>query len=128
MARKGFIHIVEIIIISLVMFLIVTQFANIPKIKSDWDRAGLVLQGNDLLFSLDEKGVDWLDSSEVESSLEEFLNETTIQYSLKIRYQNGTEYGVVSGRIERPVTVSYYKPVNGQFQVIEIILSLGHLY
>jgi len=126
---KGFIHIVEIVIISLVMFLVVTQFSSIPQLKSEWPKTRLMLQGNDLLFSLDKTGIGWLNSTEVEDSFAKALNGTTIQYDLSIKYQNGTEYNIVQSRIENPVIVSYYKPIDdGQFQMIEIILKLGYLY
>ena len=105
------------------------QFSDIPKVKSDWPSTKLILQGNDLLFSLDKAGIDWFNSTEVGNSFAKALNETTIQYDLRIIYQNGTEYNVIQNRIENPVVVSYYKAIDGnQFQIIEIILTLGYLY
>lgn len=83
--RKGFIHIVETIIIVIMMFLVIWQFTYIPGAKTEWSRTKLVLQGNDILFSLDRKGIDWSDSEEVETEFNKHLNQTNILYDLKLR-------------------------------------------
>ena len=81
---KGFIHIVEIIIISLVMFILVVQFSSIPSIRQDWDRTKLALSGNDLLHSLDATGIDWMDTDEVDQALLDALG-GSIRYDVTVR-------------------------------------------
>ena len=83
--KKGFIHIVEIVVISLVMFVLVIQLTSIPGVRSDWDRTKLLLMGNDVLFTLDAKGVNWLDKNEVESGLREVLNNTNLNFGLEVK-------------------------------------------
>jgi hypothetical protein len=84
---KGFLHIVEIIIVTLVMFLIISQFAYLPGIKSDWAKAKMFLRGNDILYALDNQGINWLNSSEVLEKFEKILpeNETALRYNIEIR-------------------------------------------
>ncbi len=70
---KGFIHILEIMIVALVIFLVMALFAYIPRIETDWARTRLILYGNDLFFSLDSKGVDWLNKTQVNDSISRLL-------------------------------------------------------
>jgi len=82
--RKGFIHIVEIVLIVIVMFLVIWQFSYIPKTKTEWSSTKLVFKGNDLLYSLNKKGINWLDSEEVETEFSNAFNRTNILYDLKL--------------------------------------------
>ena len=66
---KGFLHIVEILIVSMLVFLVLMQFTAVPKQNIDWQSMKLSTQANDLLFSLDKKGIDWYNDSQVNSSL-----------------------------------------------------------
>lgn len=84
MDRKGFIHVVEIVVISLVVFILVLQFSAIPSIRADWDRTKLAMQGNDLLFSLDRSGVNWLNSTQVGHELSRALEGTNINYRVSL--------------------------------------------
>ncbi len=59
---KGFIHLVETVVIALVVFVILTQFWYIPGLKSDWERVKLTLLGQDVLLVLDRVGINWLDA------------------------------------------------------------------
>lgn len=83
--RKGFIHIVEVIIIVIVMFVVLWQFTYVPKAKTEWSRAKLTLKGNDILFSLDRKGIDWFDPEEIKSEFNRVLGQTNILYDLTLR-------------------------------------------
>lgn len=81
---KGFMHIVEIIIIGMLVFVTISQFSSIPAPKSEWPKTKLYLTGNDILFSLDKKGVNWFNETEVKY----YLNETipsSIIYNLEIK-------------------------------------------
>jgi hypothetical protein len=80
--RKGFLHVVEIIIVS-AMVLLILQLAYAPKQAVDWQSLDLYTQANDVLFSLDRKGVDWFNSTEVNDVLSSSFSNSTI-FSLKI--------------------------------------------
>ncbi len=84
-SKKGFIHIVEVILIIIIMFLVIWQFTYIPGAKTEWSRTKLTLQGNDILFSLDRKGINWFDSEEVETEFNKAFNLTNILYDLKLK-------------------------------------------
>jgi len=88
-SRKGFIHVVEIVIIVLAVFVVLFQFIGIPSVNTKWSEAKLNVIGNDLLFALDGMGIDWTDRNEVESVLDKALERggtrnTTIVYDLKL--------------------------------------------
>lgn len=82
--KRGFLHFIEIIIIILVMFIIILQFTYIPSIPLNFDRTKLILQGHDILFTLEEKGVNWLNRAEIQENISLFLGDN-ILYDLKIR-------------------------------------------
>lgn len=82
--RKGFIHIVEIVIITLVVFVLVVQLAMIPRGRSNWQRTKLRLQGNDLLFSLEKTGIDWYNKEEVSRALDQAFGGKNIRYDLEL--------------------------------------------
>ncbi len=81
---KGFLHIVEIVIAGILVFIIAVQFMAISLPEFDWQRTKLMLLGNDILFTLDKKGIDWFNSTEVDSEISSLLPEN-ILYSLEIR-------------------------------------------
>ncbi len=83
--RAGFIHIVEIVVITLVVFILVTQFTSIPTAKANWDEAKLSIQGNELLHSADAMGINWLDPEEVRSTLDPVLEETMLKYGVTVK-------------------------------------------
>ncbi|MFQ5647635.1 MAG: hypothetical protein ACE5FW_00175 [Candidatus Aenigmatarchaeota archaeon] len=83
--KKGFIHIVEIVIISLVVFVLVIQIATIPRAEAEWDRTKLILQGNDILHTLNAKGVNWLSRTDVVGNLTEVLAGTNLRYRILVR-------------------------------------------
>ncbi len=83
--RTGFIHIVEIVIITLVVFVLVTQFTAIPPARADWDEAKLNIQGQELLYSVDAMGINWLDPEEVRDALDPVLQESTLKYSVTVK-------------------------------------------
>ena len=82
--RKGFLHVVEIVIVSLMTFLVILQFSYLPKQNIDWGGMKLSTQANDMLFSLDRKGVDWFNSTGVERAISSFVSNNTI-FSLNVR-------------------------------------------
>jgi hypothetical protein len=82
--KKGFIHIVEIVVISLIVFVLVIQLGSVPPARADWDNAKIMLQGNDMLFSLDGSGVNWLDPNAVVRSMDSLLAGTNIKYDVTV--------------------------------------------
>lgn len=95
--KKAFIHVVEIVIITLVVFILVVQFSSVPRARADWERAELLSMGNDILTVLDEKGVNWLNRTEVDSSLSAILNGTSIMHDVTVR--NAIKSGITVGCI-----------------------------
>ena len=81
---KGFIYIVEIIIVGLTLMLVVSLSANIPRIEHDWTKTRLIIYGNDLFFALDEKGINWFDSNEVSNSLNALLPRN-MEFDIKVK-------------------------------------------
>jgi len=126
--KKAFIHIVEIVVISLVVFFVILQFSVLPKIEKDWSRTKLVLQGNDILFTLNKQGIDWSDSAKVKGEFSKLLR-PNVAYDLKVIDQTSTTT-VVSGSVQNPVRVSIFNADNrtGTYRVYEVILSLGYLF
>ncbi len=82
---KGVIHIFEIVIVALIMFVALFQFTYIPRMQADWTKTKLSITGWDILFTLDENGVNWLDPAEVESEVRSALNKTNIQFGVRIK-------------------------------------------
>jgi hypothetical protein len=82
---KGIIHIAEIVIVAMVMFFAVLQFTYIPRMETDWAGAKLSMQGWDILFTLDEKGINWLDPAGVRTEIGKMLNGTNTQFGLTVR-------------------------------------------
>ena len=83
--KRGFLHVIEIVIITLVMFVVILQFTYIPGIPMNYDKTKLIIRGKDILFSLDEKGVNWLNKSSVQEEIDSLLKDTNIIYGLEIR-------------------------------------------
>ncbi len=118
---KGFMHIVEIIIVLLAMFVIVVQFVNTPGIDTDWSGVSLSTKVNDMLHSLEAAGIDWFNGDEVSAAINSTLNMSNIVYSVKLRNVikpgirvgcvcfNDGEYGQVSGTLQNPAF-----SINGQ--------------
>jgi hypothetical protein len=82
---KGIIHIFEIVIVALVLFIALFQFTYIPRVESDWTKTKLFMRAWDTFFTLDEKGVNWLDPSEVQAGVSDALNNTNIQFGIRVR-------------------------------------------
>jgi hypothetical protein len=80
--KKGFFHILEIVIVTLVMFVVVFQFSAIPSVESDWSRAKLSLKAWDVIQTLSGMGTDWLDPVNVSESITSAINSTNIRYSV----------------------------------------------
>lgn len=84
--RKGFMHIVEIVIISLMVIVIIGQlYGNMP-VQSTWEKAQLRALAEDILHSLEARNVNWTKSGghEAEARIMKILENTTIIFDLSI--------------------------------------------
>ncbi len=83
--RKGLFHIVEIVLISLVLFFLLSQAFRFTVTEPEWGTSKLITQGRDALFSMDAMGVDWSDAGELDRHLDRILNRTRLNYRLELR-------------------------------------------
>ncbi|MEM7815507.1 MAG: hypothetical protein QXN71_00095 [Candidatus Aenigmatarchaeota archaeon] len=81
--RKGFMRIVEIVIVTMLAFAVLVQFYQIPKQETEWEKLKLSLQANDIILSLDKKGVDWFNYTEVDKVIINSISGNMF-YNLKI--------------------------------------------
>ncbi len=106
---KGFLHISEIIIMIMLIFVMLYQFSTIPRMRMEWERPKLTLMSQDFLHVMDKSGVDWLDADDVETRFSAALP-STMGYSLTTRQDvrpvirvgcvcNNTEFSVMEQEI-----------------------------
>lgn len=81
---KGFIHIVEIVIVILTMFTVVMQLLSTPQMDTDWSRVALSMKANDLLYSMEASGINWFDRVQVEKAINGTLNMSNVIYSVEL--------------------------------------------
>jgi hypothetical protein len=125
--RKGFIHIVEVIVISIVMFIVLYQFSLMQAPKSDWSRVKLTAQAYDILFSLDKTGVNWMDTADVSDKLADFDLQKNIIYSLRVESADGGIDEIIPNIVNNPVAASIFK-YSEAHGPMEIILNIGYRY
>ena len=124
--KKGFIHVIEIIIVSILVLFVFVQFSYMPYVEIDWSTPKLSLQGNDLLFMLDELGVNWLNANDINSKLSGLLTGNTM-YRVIVIDQDSNVQTIVDNPIPSDsVTLSFFKTISGN--IYEVILTLGYLY
>ncbi|HJW96589.1 MAG TPA: hypothetical protein VJ485_00325 [archaeon] len=115
--RKGFIHVVEIIIVTVAVFLIIYQVSQIPRQNSDWESMELYTRANDILFSLDSKGVDWFDPAGVDNALHSSFPSNTV-YNLRIKNAMKPEIKVGcicnASQLSQVTNALNYFEINGQ--------------
>lgn len=70
---KGFMHIVEILLVIVLLFIVFTQFATIPSISGDAPKTKLNLISKDILKAFEKKGVDWFNRTELENEFNQTL-------------------------------------------------------
>lgn len=142
--KKAFIHVVEIVIITLVVFILVVQFSGAPRARADWEEAGLLAMGRDTLAVLDAKGINWLNMTEVNASMSAVMANTSIMYDVTVRNalksnisvgclcdtrqtgllrQNLTPFTINGGRVE--FNVHRIDPSRITFPVIYDVIVLG---
>jgi hypothetical protein len=123
---KGFIHVIEIIVISILVLFAFTQFTSTPTLDTDWTKSTLILQGNDVLHSLDEKGIDWLNSVQVETELSDVLPGGVV-YNVILINETSEIIPIINNPVPSDsVSLSIYKYIHGD--IYEVILSMGYIF
>jgi len=87
---KGFMHIVEIILVTLLLFFVLSQFVLIQRTSTDWPKAKLYLLGNDVLIAMNRmvySDADWFDSGYMKSTADSLIHGSAanIIYSMTLR-------------------------------------------
>ena len=82
---KGFLHVIEIVVVSLVVFALMAQFGSVPPVDTDWSRVKWSLQTQDALFTMDNMGIDWFDTNSVSQNLSSLLSSSGITYKLTLK-------------------------------------------
>jgi|GEM_PF-1317450 len=82
---KGFMHIVEIMLVVILIFFVFAQFSSIPRISTEWSDVKLKLMGSDLLSSLELQGTDWFSESEL---AERFNRTMPVNMIYNLRLEN----------------------------------------
>ncbi|HLD78005.1 MAG TPA: hypothetical protein VJB16_03160, partial [archaeon] len=82
--RRGFLHILEIIIVVLVAFALFVQFAILPQVKNEWTQPRLTLLAVDMLRTLDLQGINWFNSSAVSGNVSALLNTSGLRFDLRV--------------------------------------------
>jgi hypothetical protein len=109
---KGFMHIIEILLIAILVFFAFMQFAMIPEISGDWAQAKLQILSGDIVSAFEARGVDWFNATELEQEFNATLPENVL-YS--VRLQN-----VIKPRIKVACLCN-----DSSFQTVQGMLSPG---
>jgi hypothetical protein len=125
---KGFMHIVEILMVVVLLFLVFAQFAAIPDISGDWPETKLSLMAYDILTTFEKKDVSWFNQS---SLAKEFNNtlpanviySVTLQNVLKPKIKigclcTGSEYAIVKNILTPDSLV--INGLNTSFELVQI--------
>ncbi len=81
---KGFVHMIEVIIVVVMALFAFFQFSYITTPDMDWERTKLGLLGDDVLLAMDRIDVNWFDKSQVESNMTKLISSSNIIYSVKL--------------------------------------------
>lgn len=83
-SRRGFLHVLEILVVVLVVFALFVQFSILPPLKNDWSTARLQLLSQDALRTLDLQGINWFDPVAVDAGVGGILNSSSIRYDVRV--------------------------------------------
>jgi hypothetical protein len=84
--KKGFLHVIEVVIVVVLIFVVMSQFTSIPMSESTWSSTKLSMMAQDLAYTLQEKGIDWFDKSDLDSNIYSVLP-STMGYTVHTRQQ-----------------------------------------
>jgi hypothetical protein len=82
--RKGFLHVIEVVIVAMLVFVLLSQFYRIPKAEHPWGTSKLTVMSQDILYIMENMSVDWFNAAQVNDTLYYALPET-MGYALRIR-------------------------------------------
>ncbi|MCK4715046.1 MAG: hypothetical protein KAT35_05685, partial [Candidatus Aenigmarchaeota archaeon] len=82
--RKGLFHVIEIVIITIVTFVLITQISGMMPSGHGWEKSLLEVRGRDILVSMDESGIDWADTDSVRENIGYGFNITKINYRVEL--------------------------------------------
>jgi len=82
--RKGFVHVMEMIVVIVMTIFSLTQFSYLSIPQADWERTKLALLGDDILLTLSKKNINWFDDNAVTSAINKFIENSNIAYSIKL--------------------------------------------
>lgn len=124
---KGFIHIVEIIIIALVVFVVIVQFSLVPRVPSEADRVKLRLLAADTLHALDARGLQWQNASAVAQGIEQALGGSAVAYRVELRnaVKSAIRVGCVCSSDELALLQDILEPI--QVNHLDISFLIQHL-
>jgi hypothetical protein len=96
--KKGFIHILEIIIVMVGVFVLIMQLVGTPRVDTDWTNVLFSLRANDMLYTLDASGIDWFDGAAVGMAINSSLNASNLLYAVRLKnvIREGISVGVIS--------------------------------
>jgi len=125
---KGFMHIVEILMVVVLLFLVFAQFAAIPGISGDWAETKLGLMAHDILTTFEKKDVSWFNQSSLAKEFngtlpENIIYSVTLQNVLKPKIKIGclctaSEYAAVKNILTPDSFV--INGLNTSFEVVQI--------
>ena len=125
---KGFMHIVEILMVVVLLFLVFSQFAAIPGISGDWSETKLSLMAHDILTTFEKKDVSWFNQSSLAKEFNgtlpaNVIYSVTLQNVLKPKIKIGclctdSEYAAVKNILTPDSFV--INGMNTSFEVVRV--------
>jgi hypothetical protein len=121
--KKGFLHVVEALIVILLVFVVLSQFYSIPRSQHVWSEPKLRIMAQDLIYVLEEKLVndeDWFDPVAVETAITGSIPET-MGYTIKSKHDvkpamavgcicdNITNFNTINDDILQNVTINGFE-------------------
>jgi len=81
---KGLFHIIEIVIITLVMFVMIFQMSSMSSTELDWGKSRLMVQGRDILYSIRESSIEWSYEEGIADFVRDAFNRTNVRHRLEL--------------------------------------------
>jgi hypothetical protein len=110
--RKGFFRIIEVVIVAVLVFITLTQLYAVPKANQPWATTKLSVMSQDLLYSMDAKGVNWFDPVEVNRTLSDILPKT-VGYAVSVEQDVRPQMKI--GAVCSPANCALLTPIFADF-------------
>jgi len=124
--KKGFIHLLELIIIVMLLFGILYQLSIMQNPNIEWEKIKLKAMAYDIVYSMQKMGVDWNDKYDVEQKLEDLNIPSNLVYNLRIETDTAVT-DVIPNIVKKSVTVYMFQYSETQGPM-KIIFTLGYRY